>query len=800
MSDRQSILFNDLTQCYFEVMDDSGDYQHYTDKFRHFVGRCRLIIGSLTDDGVRPVYGRWVFPVDINKWINHVSVIARHLDSHKYVDKNVVSFLGSVRDKVFDCNPILGEMLKELILKLSFDPANVRKNNVKGVVQFPKIGMNKDPGVSSIVISALAAVDAKYTYTFPVMSGYIYDYEHGIANRYMAGNSYVGYLTTLNKMGANIVEPRESGILAPLLHVADDLMYKMGIEWREPRQMDFSKENIYRMLKDLDSSSGWYNDVITRYNSQGITNPLKVRKKNLAYEVHKLVWRLLFEIEEYVAGRGPEPNFNMFAQESRKWEFRTVNMMSKKVTAEDAEAQILKERLFYIDTILAYVLGKEFFKDFAFMLTSYQSMIGIKVEAGGLQMLWDYTTGSGKSPLKKRWEKVYLHVSRKFGVDLRQRRYSKGDWSKFDQTLLAKVLAVMACLCVPFVSKPDGMSDAAYKYLLVVIVCEVVYKTMYIYSTDSLYDVWGSMFSGKYVTSIGDTVYQMLIRGCYVLFIYLKYARANEIVKLIIENMMMTQGYYGDDNIGGWPAYMDDFLMYDDADNSAQDFVFMCERIFGMVNKWQEFDVYDECYSTHCFEEANGQILLTQYYDGPSFIRNQVSHIYLDGVFLGDFPYRSTEDIMAKVGRVLTASRSVAYTMCLVCSLARLCSGNLEAYDQLSKVYYELLKVNGRVTADQWNSYKKVKHSNSITRMLLLYGDYDGVNLFPSLVELHNNQIDGYQMGVGLNPSVDGVIFDSYNLVNNTGKPLGTIVDIDISAASIVNDKDFQYFTRRSVA
>jgi hypothetical protein len=84
--------------------------------------------------------------------------------------------------------------------------------------------------------------------------------------------------------------------------------------------------------------------------------------------------------------------------------------------------------------------------------------------------------------------------------------------------------------------------------------------------------------------------------------------------------------------------------------------------------------------------------------------------------------------------------------------------------------------------------------------MLLLYGDYDGVNLFPSLVELHNNQIDGYQMGVGLNPSVDSVIFDSYNLVNNTGKPLGTIVDIDISAASIVNDKDFQYFTRRSVA
>jgi len=156
---------------------------------------------------------------------------------------------------------------------------------------------------------------------------------------------------------------------------------------------------------------------------------------------------------------------------------------------------------------------------------------------------------------------------------------------------------------------------------------------------------------------------------------------------------------------------------------------------------------------------------------GPTFIRNSVSHVYLDGMYLGDFPYRDTEDVMCKVGRVLTASSSMAMTMCLVSSLARLCSGNLEAYDHLAKIYAELLNANGRVSVLEWENFKLHKHSNSLSRMLLEYGDYDGYNLFPSIVDLHRIQLEGYNNKTGLNPCQDGSYYNCDNLFFNNGRP-----------------------------
>jgi len=333
------------------------------------------------------------------------------------------------------------------------------------------------------------------------------------------------------------------------------------------------------------------------------------------------------------------------------------------------------------------------------------------------------------------------------------------------------VLAVVASLIIPFVDKPDGMSEECFEYILTVMVTEVVYKTMYIYSTGDLHDVWGSMFSGKYMTSTGDTTYQKLIRPIHLLLIYLMFAKREPIVKLVLEHQMIVDGFYGDDNLDSYPAVMDNFCYYEDSENFALDYVNFCEREFGLVNKKSEFGIYDELYSTHCFISDGDSTLLDAFYMGPTFIRNSVSHVYLDGLYVGDFPYRDTEDVMSKVGRVLTASSSMAMTMCLVASLARLCSGNLEAYDHLSKIYAELLAVNGRVTLSEWNNFQTQKHSNSLDRMKLEYCDYDGYNLFPSIVELHKIQLAGYLSKTGLNPCKDGSFYNCDNLFFNNGKP-----------------------------
>jgi len=768
MTTRQLAWFDKLHNCYYtEVQYDFSDNK-YTTQFKKFLKRCLIIVANINDHGEVPKYGRWVLPLSTNEWMEHITSVSLHIDSHKYIDKGNIQLVDNVRASIVDYNPIMAELLSELLLKISFNPANVRKNNVKGVVNMSKVPVNKDPGVSHIVLSLLAIVDSEFDFEFPCLSGTVWDVKHGIGARYMAGNSEIGYLETLNKMGANIVQPRKD-VTYLLINVADSFIYRMGIMWRTPRPMDFSEENIREMLWRLNSSTGWYNDKIYRCDEKGSKRILKTKKKNLASEAHKLVWRLLFAIEEYVAGRGPQPNYAMFAQEAKKWEFRTTNMWSEPMTKESASAHFTKERLFYIDTLLAYILGKEFFKDLAFFLCTFRSAIGIKVEAGGLQLLWDLLSGKGTSNFKKSWKKAYRRVKKKYGVDLSVRKYFTLDWTKYDQTLLAKILAFMAAIVIPFVSKPEGMSDAGFKYLVTLIITEVVYKSMYIYSTNSVYDVWGSMFSGKYCTSIGDSVYQMLVFGVYILVIYIKYY-GDPIVKVVFEEQMMNQDYYGDDNIGGWPAWMDNRLYYDDSKDCADDFVNFCERTFGLQCKRKEFHVFTELYGTHCFRSLpNGVIELEACRPGPTFIRNSVSHIYLDDVYLGDYPYRDTEDLVTKISRVMSASSSVVGTMCLVASLARLCSGNLVVFSQLKIVFGKLYEFNGPPTSSEIEAFKKQKHSNSINRMLA-NSQFDSDDLFPSLIKLHDLQNEGYCSRTGFNPSMNGVVYDGTNVRLGNGK------------------------------
>jgi hypothetical protein len=775
---RQRILFDDLTRCYFEVNQYGRSDIMYTDTFARFVRRVRFVVGSIDDNVVPPKYGALMLPMDSNDWIQYVSVAALHLDTHKYLDRNNIQMIENVRQRSIPCSPVMVEMLKELILKLSFNPANVKKNKVKGIVSFAKSGAYSDKGVSAEVISVLAVVDGRFPqYTFPVMSGYIYDYEHGLANRYMAGNSYVGYLATLNKMGANIVEPKLPNAMKSLCYVADSLIYRAGFNDCEYRKLDFSERTIYQVLKSLDSSTGWYNDRIFRFTRSGVKEILKCKKKHLAGEVYGLIRRLIDHSEQYVSGqRTDEPLWNMFAQECRKWEFRTMNMMSRKMSAEVASECLLKERLFYIDNIVAYIFGREIFKDLAFLFCGYQSMIGIKVEAGGLHQLWDLLAGNFSSPLYDDWQAAYV-VAESYGVDLSRRIYVKGDFKKFDQTLLGQVLAVVAGLAIPFISKPDDMSDACFEYILTVMVTEVVYKTMYIYSTSSLYDVWGSMFSGKYVTSAGDTDYQMLIRPIHLMLVYLKYAHIDPVVKLVLHSQMIVNGFYGDDNVESYPAYLDNFCYYDDSPNFAIDYVRFCEREFGLVSKEEEFQIYEDCYATHCFVTVGEAIVLDAYREGLVFIRNTISHVYLDGEYLGDYPYRDTEDIMAKVGRVLTASKSMGLTMCLIASLARLSSGNLEAFSQLEHVYQELLRVNGPVTYEDWKVFKKSKTSNSLARMIGQLGEFKDGDLFPNLFQLHETQRKGHVERTGLCPTKDGALFSYDELYYNRGKSVKTLWD-----------------------
>jgi len=208
---------------------------------------------------------------------------------------------------------------------------------------------------------------------------------------------------------------------------------------------------------------------------------------------------------------------------------------------------------------------------------------------------------------------------------------------------------------------------------------------------------------------------------------------------------MIVFGFYGDDHLGGWPLYANNYHLYDDSDNILRDFISFCVNVFGMRYKWHEYAIFDDVYSLHQFETLpNGAVVEVAGREGPTFLKNQVSHTYLDGVYLGAYPYRATGQLMAKVGFSLTAMKNPHMHMCLLASLARLSSGNLEAFSQIRIAYEYFSGLYGEPGIDIWNAFFDSKTSGSIRSVVK-----ERLTTFPLIHELHMRQNLGYEQDTG---------------------------------------------------
>lgn len=146
-----------------------------------------------------------------------------------------------------------------------------------------------------------------------------------------------------------------------------------------------------------------------------------------------------------------------------------------------------------------------------------------------------------------------------------------------------------------------------------------------------------------------------------------------------------------------------------------------------------------------------------------SFLRYSVRHIYLDGVYLGLMSYRSTEDLVIKLGLSLKATTNPVIHMCHAASLARLGPGNLEAWSQMKTLYDALSLANdGPPTTEQWDNYyddtRNLPHS---VRMVI---DEGRRYSFPHYSEIWDKQRKGYSNRSGFSAlDQHGSPFDGSN-------------------------------------
>jgi len=198
--------------------------------------------------------------------------------------------------------------------------------------------------------------------------------------------------------------------------------------------------------------------------------------------------------------------------------------------------------------------------------------------------------------------------------------------------------------------------------------------------------------------------------------------------------------------LAGWPRVLDDkrYFLYEDSDTMLADFISFCTRVLGMNHKKEEFKIFDNLYGRRYFDSVDGVFVenCSMSVEGPTFLKNQVSKIYVklpeheDYTFIEKLPYRGTRELSQKLTLTLKSTANIKTAAMSLMSIARLCTGNLEAYCMAKVLYDQIKEYAGDITDSDWDYYSTIAR-NSAKRVM------KRGNSFPSLDELIHEQRSG---------------------------------------------------------
>lgn len=666
---------------------------------------------------------------------------------------------------------------------MEFDPPCAKK-----VELYPKPEMNKlpqfeKPAVSPLLIKAALTCAARYD---QFNHGFLRAFyaKHGKHCFNISGSSITAYESQLNKLKFNQISPSYQA--APALHLA---FLKMVRQWGVTSyslrfQVNYDK---LRNLLNKDTSIGFVPMKFLEVVQGGLRKASGLKKKDIVEHALQAFESYVAAMEEWVAGTrlGSPPRITVVDVEMLKFEvlWNHDELDDPNVTAKELDSALEKVRLFYMSSIFDYMLSVVSYKHISESVRYCESALGVKPESGGLQVIWRLL--NLEDPTEEQLKIIEKWRAR--GIDLAIRVFGQGDWSKYDQTLLAMVLLFVCMFAWPFFSwtddEQDPISRDAARVMYFQFVVSNIQKIMYV-NAHGFYEVFGCMFSGKFITSIGDTIYQMLLKRVYFERLLRKY-KNDELLEDIIAHSFILFFFYGDDHLASWPKVLDDmgYRLYSDSTSLLKDFINFCVREFGMNHKEKEFKLFSNAYSQRYFSVIDGVFVedLSLSVEGPTFLKNQVAEVYVkmsdSWEYVDRLPYRLTVDIVCKMMLTTSSTGNIALAVMGLRSLARLCSGNLEAYSMVRVLESEIRPLVGDITPEMWESFASVVSENSMRRAIRT-GD------FPSLDVLILEQRDGFSNNSYVPKDFNGYVAPKSYLYEDNGmgnEQRQDLVEVDLN-------------------
>lgn len=652
-------------------------------------------------------------------------------------------------------DPQLWNVMSHIHFRNNFNPGNVTPVKEKEKIDHNPGGVYSHPALNSAIPQMLLNLEATRGHTTPTPYSLSYlKTLHGVSISHTTGLEKAPYYKAVSKMSNNIVCPREE--VSKEMLMAFDMDCKKWWPFKDQIELDLGSDRIRTFFEGKNTSLG-YIPARFYYYEHGIKKYYRTVSKSDGVEAIIFLYEYYLEtVKDYLEG-GPPP-LNIFIEvEANKHEIlRWINALHIDLNKQNetfVSKCMEKLRLFYMSCGLSYAIDRAIYEPISNMCRYYQSGIGIKPEGGGFQALWRLMDCHQDAPFHDAQRRVIDKWAER-GVFLHIYQTGQGDFSSYDQTLLACLLAFCVAI-VCYIYKPsDSVPAPLLRYLLTHFITTMVHKIMYVYALDQHVSVWGDMFSGKYATSSGDSRYQMFLFAMYIRRLYQKYPDYRELIYDISSSFLIFVIVYGDDHLYKWPVVMNKFTLYKDSPNFMMDFVNFTIRVFGMIYKESAYDIFPILYSEHHFFTNEQGIVLedkTLAVEGPEFLQNQVSRIFLDGDYLGDFPFRSTESIYSRMGLSISATGSPKDAMMLWASLARLCAGNLEAYFTLEKLYFEARSLFGALSIQDWEAFVDRRESHAVY-LYLKGASPEELLSFPNLLDLQLAQEEGCNDGSAFAP------------------------------------------------
>jgi len=259
------------------------------------------------------------------------------------------------------------------------------------------------------------------------------------------------------------------------------------------------------------------------------------------------------------------------------------------------------------------------------------------------------------------------------------------------------------------------------------------------------------MFSGKYGTSVGDTLYQVILFFVYRDAMLRKYP-GDELVHDVFQWHMFLMFLYGDDHIARWPKVFGEmYKLYPESTDCLDDFVNYCKQNFGMKYKAG----FEERYSNpvgdvYFFTTESGFRQVPELtVKSPSFLKHRIVRVHLDGVMWDDpVPMKDLIDVVSKLGFGVKSSASLNRELAKTVAMAHLTT-NLEGHCIL-RDYYDILRTMGaELTPEILSDFLDKPETNSL---YLLRESGDCSASFPSLLTVFEKQYIGYNAKSGFCP------------------------------------------------